>query len=965
MHQQQLQNQQAAQMGLTPQQMQARGMMSGPPQFQPGFGVPQPSQPGQALGVPMQQQLSQNQQLLRQNGHPAEMQQPAQNNQPLQNMPRPGPPNRGQPQLSPEEVQQINNTTRQTLARLSDQERIGIHRRLTTTIPAAQQQAMQAQNIDPIAAYIRSQASQAFINERQKRLQMNGQGFPPATNGAMSAQGRPMSQVSIRGQPQPQPPPAVQQQPDSSFGVGNLDQFAGQQQEGFLRQAAGQDVVPASVGQPGPPSMRGTPQQPPQGQFAPNRPMQPPTFQPQPTPQWPGPQNQQPNVQQAGQMPMQPPTTSFPNMQNQTPQQQAQQALQGQAGGLGNNRGQRTPQQNPNMPMLNRPMDPPRNDQTQRPSQATPKPGQRNGQNGQLPTANNAQTNSAQPFWAKLPPHIQRQLQQLPEEQRKKWLMNMSQKQQQKNKAMAEAQKSGNTQDPQLGPQGLANGKKTTQVNSSQQANNAQAPLAGNPAMNPAGLQSGGNPLSRVNSTQQQGAQQGPPDLNRPAPPKMAPMPLSEAQVRFMDGQLFPPAILNKNNSLGQLPESVKTWRHLKEYVQQRAQSLPPLSMQNVVGLQSIHMQQIQAATVNKQQRAQQFQAVTQGNMQPGQTGQAPPAPPMVPPQQSQAPLPSSVSQGQFPLPQFPQLTAQELATIRATLPEHMKGIPDNHLRTMINQRRSQEFLKANQQRLNPEQQAMLQRNNMMLAQRMSAQRSQFPMGQGQPTQSQQPQREQGQPPQHAQQHPQPLQPPKQPTGPQGRQSQPVNQGQTSQPGQKAAQRPTNDDVIEVPDPKTQQQARPPNARPNQPYQMTGTQQMTPEAFARLSNEQKAQWQAKMREAHVAQRARMPAAGQAQASAAADSNHVGVNAGQQTHRDPALEGLMAEVARSIPQRPIVPMSPKTRSLMKEKLKDKTGSMVQRIEQSLPVFLQRSANVDHAKELLRMVSVSSLFVRRVC
>ena len=958
MQQQQLQNQQAAQMGLTHQQMQARGMMTGPPQFQPGFGMPQPPQPGQALGVPMQQQVSQNQQMLRQNGHPAEMQQPPQNNQPLQSMPRPGPPNRGQQQFNPEEIQQINNTTRQALARLSDQERINIHRRLAATIPAAQQQAMQAQNIDPIAAYIRNQASQAFINEKQKRLQMNGQGFPLAANGAMPAQGRPISQVSMRSQQQPQPPPAAQQQPDSSFGVGNLDQFAGQQREGFRHQAAGQDVVPASVGQPGPPQMRGTTQQPPQSQFAPNRPMQPPGFPPQPTPQWTGAHNQQPNVQQANQLPMQPPTTNIANMQNQNSQQPS---LQGQVGGLNSNRGQRTPQQNHNMPMLNRPVDPPRDDLSQRPSQVTPKPGQRNGQNGQPPTANNNQSNSAPPFWAKLPPQIQRQLQQLPEEQRKKWLMDMQQKQQQKLKAATEAQKSGNAQNSQLGPQESVNGKQNAPVNSSQQANNAQAPPVGNLAMNPVGLQPGGNPLSRVNSIkQQQGPQQGPHDPNRSAPPKMAPKPMTDNEVRFMDDQPFPPQILNRNNSLGQLPESVKTWRHLKDYVQQRAQSLPPLSMQSVVGLQSIHLQQREAAVANKQHRAQQLHAASQGNMQPGQTGQAPQAPPMVPPQQNQ------VSQGQFPLPQLPQPTAQEVASIRATLPEQMRGISDNQLRTMINQRRSQEFLKANQQRLNPQQQAIFQRNNMIMAQRMNAQQSQFPMGPSQPTQSQLPPRELGQPPQQAQQQPQPPQSLKQPAGLQGRQPQPGNQGQNSQSGQKGAKRPTNDDVVEVPDPKTQQHPRAPNARPNQPNQISGMQQMTPEAFSRLSNEQKAQWQAKMREAQMAQRARMPAAGQdpaAQASAAANNNQGGL--GQHTQRDPALEGLMAEVARSTPQRPIVPMSPKTRSLMKEKLKDKTASMVQRIEKSLPVYLQRSANVTQAKDLLRMVSLSTILVLLLC
>ena len=950
MQQQQFQNQQAAQMGLSQQQMQARGIVNNQNQFQPSFGMPQSQQPGQALGVPMQQQMSQNQPLL-QNGNPAEMQRAVQNSQPLQNMPRPGPPNRVQTQFTPEENLQINNLAKQMSGRLTDQDKVNLHRRLSTTLGAQQQQAMQAQGIDPITAYIRNQATTAFANERQKRLQASGQSLPPSANGAMPLQGRPISQTPLGNQQQPQPLPGTQQ-PDLSFGVGNLDQFVGQQQEGLRHQAAGQDVVPASNSQAAPPQMRGTPHQPPQGQFAPTRPMQPPGFPQQSQPQWNATHSQQPNVQQAAHMPMQPPATNFANMSGQTPQQQA---LQGQLGGLGSNRGQRTPQQqHHNMPTLNQPMDPPNQDKdemAQRTSQPTSKQGQRNGPNGQPAMPNNPQPSSSQqgqtpgPLqgqWARLPLPIRQQLQRMPDGARKQFLIEMSRKQQQQRmKAAAEAQNSGNAQSmSHQGPQAPAAETAPTQGNQPQQVNNLQATSSGNSA----GPQSGGNLFGQASTMQQQGSQQGPPNSNRPLPPRMVPLPLNESQVRFMDNQPFPPTILNKNNRLGQLPESVKTWRQLKEYVQQSAQSLPPGSLQNVLGLQSIHMQQIQASTA----KAQKMQALmAQGHMQPGQTGQAPQAPSMIPPQHNQPPATGVAPMGQFSMP---QPTMQEIHAARATLPENVKGISDNQLATMIFTRRQQEFLRANQQTLNPQQQQqMIQRSHQLQIQRMNAQRGQLPAGQNQRGQVQQPPRDQGQQPQPIQQQTQPPQPAKQPVGTQGKQTQQSRQANASQAAQKGGKRATNDDVVEVPDPKTQQQARPSNARPGQIPQPNATQQMTPEAFARLSNEQKAQVQLRMQEAQAAQRAKLGATAQKLTGQTPSQN-----SGQNMSGNPALEELINEVDRNTPQRAPVLMSPKTRSQMIEKLKGSTGNMLQRMQESLPVFLRMTKSKDQAKELLRIV-----------
>ncbi|KAL6713276.1 hypothetical protein ACLMJK_008741 [Lecanora helva] len=962
MQQQQLQNQQAAQMGFTPQQLQANRMMNGQNQFPPGFGMSQPPQPGQPLGVPMQQQVLQNQRPM-QPGNPAEMQQPFQNplqsGQQMQNVPRPAPSNRGPPQLSPEEIQQVNNRTRNVLAEMSEQARAELHQRVSTNLPPQQQQQLQANGVDPVAAFVQRQTTQLFINEKQRRMQMNGQGLAAPNNGMMQSQGRPMSQVSVRNQQQSQHPPTSQQQTEPPLGMGTLDQFVGQQQEGLLRQAAGQDVVPASNGQAGPPQMRGTPHQPPQGQFVPNRPAQPPNFQPQP-PQWNNQQNHPSNVQSGAQKPMQPQTPNFTKMQGQTPQQQS---FQGQLGGLGNNRGQRTPQQSHNMPTLNRPMDPPsqtRNDPGQRASQVTPKQGQRDGPNGQPQLANNNQPTSSQPIPspANFPPRIQNILRGMTEDQGKKWLMNMKQKQLEqkqleKNKVAAAAQNPGNVQaSAQSGPQSSALGVKTGQPNNVQNNNNGQTISAANATSQqpPANVFGQGNTMQP-----QQLSNQGSIDPHRPAPPKMLPMHLNETQIRFMDSQFFPPAILNKNNSLGQLPATVKTWRDLKEYVQQRAQNLPPQSMQNVLGLQSIHMQQLSVSNVHKQRLQQ--QGLDLGSFQPGQTGQAPQAPSMIPQPSNQAPLPGNAPPGQFPLPQLSQPTVQEVVQLRATLPENLKGMSDMDLRRLLMHKRQQEFLKKNFARLNPQQQQqMLQRNSLLNGQAANTQQGQQFMGQNQLHQPFQPPRPQGQPPQPVQQQSQHSQAPKQPPGPQGRQSQSNSQGNLTQKEQQTVKRPTSDDVVEVPDPKTQQQPRQPNARPRQSVPVNNRQLMTQENFSRLSNEQKAQVQAKMRETQAMQRAKSATTSQgpsAQASTGAVTHHGVPTAGQDAQRHQMLEGLYAEVARNTPKRALVPMSPETRSVMIEKLKDKTGSYIQRVEQSLPVFLQKTSDMDQAKDLLRM------------
>lgn len=949
--QQQFQNQQVPQIGPTQQQMQAQQMAQNQNQFQQGFGIPQPQRPGQAMATPMQQQFSQQQRLA----NPNDMQQ-SQNGQPIQSMPRPMPQNRGQQQYTQQEHQYIIGIARQMATNLSDQEKQNIQAQ-ARNFSSQQLQNMQAQGLNPGDVIIRNHATKRYLEERNKRQQQSGQGLAPPREGAIVNQGRPTSQVAMRAQGQQSPPAPVPQQADQTFAPGNMDQILGQQAEALRHQAAGQDVVPASHGQGAPPQARNAPHPHQQGHFIGNQaPQAQNSFNTQGKPFYSTPQPPQQNLHQSSQMQAQPPTPSFNNIPTHTPQQQA---LQGQMGGLNNSQSQRTPQQVANMPTLNQPMDLPgqkQKDQAQRMTQSTPKPNQRSAPNG--PNEPQSVPNSAQPNpgqqrqqlnfsqaqWNSLPAPLRAKLLSLPEEQRKQWVAQMVQKQRQQAASNANAAVKPDAvaqPKPQTAPMGVKGGQaNNTQISGAPLTNAAQPPVLGQSNVQFQGTQ---QPL-----------QSGEP---RPTQPKMPAIKLTPEQSQFMDTLQFPPTIINRQSELGKVPENVQNWRQLKEFVHRNGQHLPPASLQKVISLQSMHFQMYQqnSATQHKAQMAHQAQ---QGQNQLPQAGVAPVV--QMVPQGNQRPrqIPPPI-QGQFGMPNMPNMpepTAQELQSARNSLPAHMRQLSDDQLRQMIQSKRRQDYLKTPQA-----QQALAmhqQRQNLIRAHPPDAQGNQRP---GAPTapgpvpqssrgqnQSQHPERQQNQ----QQQPPRPSsQGPKPAAG--------VWAGvrpDIQQANQKGMKRNNNDDVIEVPDPKiAQQQPRPPNFKAAQPPQLAnGPPKITPEQFNSLRPEQKAQLQRRMEMMRAQQRA------------LAQQN--GPNAPQRRPADPATQNpaqgakdlrfqqLMAEVAQSTPPRPIVPMSPQTRSFMVEKLKENTSNMVARFEQSVPLFLHVSKDEDQVKDLLRIVSL---------
>ena len=932
-------------MGLTPQQMQARGMMNNPNQFHPGFGMPPAAQPGQNLGVPMQQQLSQNQRLM-QNGNPPNLQQPLPNGQSMPNVPRLGQQNR--PQFTQEENQHINNLSNHLWANMSDQDKMNLQARVAN-MPITSRQQMHAQNIDPIRALVRQRATQTFLAQKVRRQQLAMQGMQNPGGGPMPSEGRPASQVNMHGQPSL--PVSASHLQDSTFQAGHLDQILGQQREDALRsQAAGKDVVPASNIQGVPPHLRGTAQQLQAGQPPTNRPTQATTpFQPQPSVQnqWNGQQNMQQNMPYTPQSTRQAPTPTLTNMQGQTPQQ----ALQGQLGGLNNNRAQRTSQQGHNMPNLNKPLDSlnqNNNNNTSKPPAQTPKQTPKPGGNAQ---SNNVNTNSANPGQqnpanpnllhvqiAKLPAKFQEVLAKLPNDGARMQMMVEMQKrsQQQKLQAAAAAQSAGMTQaSSQQGIQGQSQGLRVNQSSNAPSVPSTNAPVS----------QPGNSYVSQAPTNFPPAQPQAHHTNNGPPSQRPVPTPLSPQQMQFMDAHPFPPNILNHNH-LANMPGNVKLWGQLKEYVQVNM----PRFTKSIMDLQSIHLQQMNHSTaiqrMQMQQQQQQHQ-LAQNNPQFGQTGAAPQAP-MVP-QPNQAPPQNAAASGPFSLSNIPPPTTAELQQARISLPPHMANIPDDRLRAMIIQRRQATYAR------NP---AMQQAQQNLLQLQRQGQQPQGSVGQAPPAPMRQPVRGPGQTPQVPQQQTQPQQTPKQAPQP------PTQLGKSNQRlggqvntathnAQTGPKQSTNDDVVEVSDPNaTNQMTRPPNTRPNQPPSTNSMPTMTREDFNKLTPEQKMVFKARVQQYNAARAQQQMVKNSQSAPGQSLANH-NING-----MEIQFKRLKEEVEQSMRPRPAIPMKPKAKSQMLEKLREVTGN-IKTLDETLHVFFYQIKEEQRTKDLYRAVSQCSV------
>lgn len=935
--QQQFLNPQQPQIALMQQQMAMQGMNQN--QFSQAYAIPQ--QPHvQNFGNPMQHHQSQGQRLV-QPTNPIEMQQQMGNGQSVPNMAQRPPQTQGQPQFTPQEQQQIMQLA-ENMAHNVSPEQMNNVQRMIMSIPVDQRQQMQSQGVNPAHAVFRSHAIKRFLQERAIQQQRAGQGPHPLDRSVVSQQGRPTSQVSMRQGQQVSLPPTPQHHEPS------FDQFLGQQQDALRHQEAGQVVVPASQG--GPPQARATPRPQPPGQFG-ARPMQPPNnFQQQPPAAWTTPQGQHQNVPQTAQPQIPPQTPNLANMPGQNPQQQA---LQGQLGGLDNSRAQRTPQQNPNMPTLNRPLNPPNQAQnTQRQAQPTPKTGTRSIPSGQQTTVvAKGQSSVGQ---QSAPPNIQKfhkYVANLPESQRAAFVAKFKQSQERKKaEEAAEAAAQAGPPSAPVAPMGGQGGK-------------AQPTPKGNPNV----PQPSTNPMNRLNGQAQASQQSGPSSGARGPPQKFVPISLDENTIRMMDRVEFPRSLLALAGDAAKVPEHIKQWGQFKQWVQENSSILPTGTFQKAVGLQSIVFQQKVAQ--NNQQREALNQAQSQGNTRPTQPGVAPAAQ-MVAPNNSQNPIQGSTVQApNASVPILPPPTIQEVTAARAQLPANMQPVSDDQLRSMILNKRKHEYynkaMQSQQGLTSLQQQQQHQHELNMVRIQANVQQPQGPMQSTQHGQLQTPQRGQNPQPQPMQQWPQSQTTQKmgQANPQQAKQPQPSRSGpqvSVPQPIQKGGKRNNNsDDVIEVPDPKlSQQQARPPNLKGPQPQPQpppsNGTSQMTAEKYNSLPPEQKIRFQEHRRlQMEASQRATAQRLGQnvqgQRPVAEAVNQTVVPNAG----RDGRVKELRSEVMRSLPTRQPIPMSPNTRARMIEKLKS-AGAMARRLESSLPLYLSLSKDEERTKDLLRSV-----------
>ena len=811
--------------------------------------------------------------------------------------------------------------------------------KIILSIPADQRQQMHSQGISPAQAVFRQQAMKRVLQERAVQQQRAGQAPHPLDRGAVSQPGRPASQVSMR-QGQQVPPPPTPQRHDPTF-----EQFIGQQQDALRHQEAGQVVVPASQGAP--PQVRGTPHTQPQGQFG-TRPVQPPSnFQQQPPAVWNTPQGQPQNVPHTNQPQIPPPTSNLTNMPVQTVQQQA---LQGQLGGLDNSRAQRTPQQNPNLPTLNRPLNPPNQGQNaQKQAQPNAKSGAKSVPSGQQAAVTNGQPGVGQQSASsnlQQQQRLHRLVASIPEGQRAAFIEGLRQKQERKKAEEAASQ---------AGAQG-APGAPGAPVAPMGGPGNKSQPV---PKANPNVPQPLTNAVNRPTGPGQVQQQPTPMNGGRGQQQKFAPISLDENTTRMMDTLEFPRGLLNLAGENAKVPENIKQWGQLKQWVLQNSSILPTGSIQKVTGLQSIVYQQ---KLVNSNQTKEALKAAhSQGITRPTQPGVAPAAL-MVAPKSSQNLMQGSTQAPTSSTPALPQPTIHEIAAARAQLPANVKNASDDQLRAMIMNKRRNEYYKAIEGQSLTQQQQQQYRMNVL---RIQHQQSNGQQVQGLMQPNQHGQNQQSQPGQQWSQ-PQTTQKVAQPNPQQAKQPQSSRSGpqvsvpQSNQIGGKSNN--NSDDVIEVPDPKlSQQQPRPPNIKgsqsqpqpPLQPPPSSALSQMTVEKYNALSPEQKFRVQEQRRlQAEAVQRAsaqRLSQNIQGQRPAESVNQNVAPNAG----RDGRVKELRSEVMRSMPIRQPILMSPNTRARMIEKLKS-AGAMSQRLESSLPLYLSLSKNEERTKDLLRSV-----------
>ncbi|KAI1643828.1 uncharacterized protein F4817DRAFT_234532 [Daldinia loculata] len=538
--------------------------------------------------------------------------------------------------LPPQDRTKIMQLALAKLNQTSEQQRNALRNIVQQRFTPQQMAQLQAENQDPLLFYLQIQMLQAF----------KGQGGGNGGNQAalqMQAQQRQMNQSGQQ----------LVGVPNSEFGpFSNVESIMNQQKAGLLAQEAGQMVVPASNG----PGRNATPQ--PMGG------MQGPNPGNHPGPNQPGIPNQMPqqfNLPQAQQLKM---DQRAAQSQAQIRAQAQAKQMQGQPGGLNGG----AISQSPGMNTLNTPV---RRTPVMGQPEGQQQMGQPNGPFGQgldprfnqgnqrpqmggNPMNNQHILNSV---LAQMAPDQRNTFMSLPPEKRSEVLMKWT---------ANSAARAGMGQAPgrsQPQPGQFGQGNPMAQFGPGNNMGQTPNPGMQANAQNQMLLQ---QQMNRMRSMQPQNRPQMPQDVNN-----------------YMDGMDVPGRILDQLKTNQPVPQEIKKWTHLKQWLAQKNAS--PHVMQQLLGFQTAQFQSMM------KQRAANNQMAPQPNM-PQQGPQIP---------NVQMPMQPGVNMGPFA-----GITISPAELQQAKNHDRFKGLPDEKIKTALMQMKlAQIRAKANGQAPNAQMQ--------------------------------------------------------------------------------------------------------------------------------------------------------------------------------------------------------------------------------------------------------------------
>jgi hypothetical protein len=756
--------------------------------------------------------------------------------QPQQSQNVPGRLQNGPGALSQQEMSLVMELATKMMGSATEQEKASLRANLQAKMDPPTFQRYQQQGMDPVFLFYRNQAMQKLRIEKQQRMaqaqsqlgmsqQQQSQNVP--TTAPLMQQQRSMNPSPLNGQTQP--PTSMGGNGDLNSFMGNMGNLIDQQQQGVMAQEAGQMVVPVSGAQrnatPQPGVMPGQQMNANDQRAGPNARAQQ--------------QQHLFNAQQAQQAQAQ--RMQFTAQQQSqaaaraNAQAKAQQmALQGQPGGMGN--GPMPPQQSPAMGTLNTPLRPPTH-QVNQPDMPQLNANQQFGQpiDPRTMQGNQRQSGPGSAAFAamfnSIPQDQQQRLQTLPQDKLNEVVSKWHQQRMNAGNGQAGRPSIPMQDNPQVRP-----GSQVQQPGQFNPQNGANQFAMGNTGQRPpqAGMQAGMTPQQQMVLQQQMVRLQQQNALQQRTGPGGV-MPNEQRIMMQMDSMDFPTLVYTHAQMPRGIPPDVKKWGPLKQWAQGNP-NVSPESLEHIRHFQRMHYQQM-VKTRAGMQPGQQIGAQPIG--QAGQGGM-----PMVPPGMS-APVahmgqnPMQIGNGMAPA-QMRQPTQQEIQHARNQGGVKMAQATDDQIRNFLMRHNNQVTPQQQQQQQQQQRQAQLLQMQMANQAAQGQQpRPGLPQGQAPPTGvGQIPQPKQAQvgpdsaaPNSTAANNNRSVRPPT------SARAAPPN-ASPAQPSKNNLKRASSDDVVEVPNPNTQQPNRSvPQPSQSQQAMLQPPRQLTPQQLATMDPE--------------------------------------------------------------------------------------------------------------------------------